>query len=269
MTIAEQLSTRLHSFAHALVDLPALPPVAQTWTASQVAAQIDHTLLKPEASAAQIDQLCAEAGEQGFATVCVNPTWVQRCAQRLAGTPVKVCTVIGFPLGATLSRSKANEAAAAIRLGASEVDMVINVGRLKSQEYSHVRSDIGGVVRAAHERSALAKVIIETALLTDAEKIIACLLAQEAGADFVKTSTGFSSGGATVADIALMRRVVGQTMGIKASGGIRTAADAHSLLAAGATRLGASAGLRIVQEWSSTTGSAGPPDRPTGSGENY
>jgi deoxyribose-phosphate aldolase len=273
MTTAKLLSTRLYDFAQALVDRPALPPVAVTLTASQVAALIDHTLLKPEASAAQIDQLCAEAGEQHFATVCVNPTWVQRCAQRLAGSGVKVCTVIGFPLGANLSRSKASEASAAIRLGANEVDMVINVGRLKSQEYSHVRSDIAGVVRAAHGRGALAKVIIETALLTDAEKVFACLLAQEAGADFVKTSTGFSGGGATVADIALMRQVVGGQaagtgLGIKASGGIRTALDAQQLLAAGATRLGASAGLRIVQEWPASTPAVSATPA-AGPGENY
>ncbi len=222
-------------------------------TPAQIAALIDHTLLKPEAREVQIRQLCREAIEYGFASVCIHPTWVTTCTAMLAGSPVKVCTVIGFPLGATLGVVKATETQAVIQLGAQEVDMVLNIGRLKDQRYEEVYADIAGVAQMAHANNGLAKVIIETALLSAEEKIAACVVSQQAGADFVKTSTGFSGGGATVDDIRLMRQVVGPAMGVKASGGIRTAVDAQQMVAAGATRVGASAGVRIVQDWATQT----------------
>lgn len=208
---------------------------------------IDHTLLKPDATPEQIAQLCFEAHKYGFASVCVNPTWVKLCAQLLEGSPVKVCTVIGFPLGATAPEVKAFETLNAIEHGASEIDMVINIGALKARDLELVAKDIQGVVETAHAHGALVKVIIEAALLTDEEKTIACLLAKEAGADFVKTSTGFASGGATVHDVELMRRVVGPEMGVKAAGGVRTYEEAESMIKAGATRIGASAGVKIIQ----------------------
>lgn len=211
------------------------------------ASMIDHTLLKPDATQEQIAQLCYEARKYNFASVCVNPGWVELCAKLLQGSPVKVCTVIGFPLGATASEVKVYEAGNAIDHGATEIDMVINIGALKSRDLERVARDIRGVVVASHERGAIVKVIIETSLLTDEDKVIACLVSKEAGADFVKTSTGFSSGGATVHDIELMRRVVGPFMGVKASGGVRTFEDAESMVKAGATRLGASAGVKILQ----------------------
>ncbi|HIC89020.1 MAG TPA: deoxyribose-phosphate aldolase [Anaerolineae bacterium] len=223
-------------------------PVAQPSGPSDLARLIDHTLLKPDATADQIRRLCAEAREFLFASVCVNPTWVSLCAQELAGTSVGVCTVVGFPLGATLTAVKAYETEQVIAAGASEVDMVINIGALKSGDGHAVEDDIAAVVNVAHTRSAIVKVIIETALLSDREKVKACSLAKAAGADFVKTSTGFGPGGATEADVALMRRVVGPEMGVKAAGGIRTAAQARAMIAAGATRIGASAGVKIVQE---------------------
>jgi deoxyribose-phosphate aldolase len=223
------------------------PPPAARLTASALAALIDHTLLKPEAQEAAIRQLCAEAQRYGFASVCVNAGWAARCAALIEGSGVKVCAVVGFPLGATLPAVKAFEAAAAIRAGAAEVDMVINIGQLKDGDYFGVYTDIAEVVTAA-KPAALVKVIIETALLRDPEKVAACVLAQEAGADFVKTSTGFGGGGATVADVHLMRLVVGPGLGVKASGGVRSALDALALVGAGATRLGASAGVRIVEE---------------------
>jgi deoxyribose-phosphate aldolase len=207
---------------------------------------IDHTLLKPEATYAQIAQLCDEARQYGFASVCVNATHVKRCAERLAGSPVKVCAVVGFPLGATLPEVKAYEAQLALENGATEIDMVINIGALKSKDDDLVARDIGAVVRMARTSGALVKVIIEAALLTDEEKATACQLAKEAGADFVKTSTGFGPGGATARDVELMRRVVGPKMGIKAAGGIRTREDAEKMVAAGATRIGASASVKIV-----------------------
>ncbi len=207
---------------------------------------IDHTLLKPDATPDQVAQLCYEARTYGFASVCVNPSYVKLCADLLKGTDVKVCTVIGFPLGASSPDVKAFETETALRDGATEIDMVINIGALKGRDFTLVARDITGVVRLAHAAGALVKVIIETSLLTEEEKITACLLAKEAGADFVKTSTGFSGGGATVADVALMRRVVGPEMGVKASGGVRDYADAKSLVDAGATRIGASAGVKIV-----------------------
>ena len=213
-----------------------------------VSGYIDHTLLKPEAARAEIETLCSEARAFSFASVCVNPTWVKECAFALHGSAVKVCTVVGFPLGATLPDVKAYETRRAIFDGATEIDMVINIGALKSNDSDTVLRDIRAVVEAAHEACAIVKVIIETALLTDEEKIRACLLARQAGADFVKTSTGFSKGGATVADIELMRRTVGAEMGVKAAGGVKDLTAAREMIAAGATRLGASAGVRIAQE---------------------
>ncbi|MCX6056066.1 MAG: deoxyribose-phosphate aldolase [Chloroflexi bacterium] len=208
---------------------------------------IDHTLLKPDATSDKIAQLCFEARKYHFASVCVNPTHVKLCADLLRGSDVKVCTVIGFPLGATSAEVKVFETRNALENGATEIDMVINIGALKAGESELVARDIRGVVETAHPAHALVKVIIETALLTDEEKVIACLLAKEAGANYVKTSTGFSGGGATVHDIALMRKTVGPTIGVKASGGIHSLEDAEALIAAGATRIGASAGVKIMQ----------------------
>lgn len=213
-----------------------------------VAGYIDHTLLKPDASEKEITELCVEARDYHFASVCVNPGFVGLSAQLLRGSDVKVCTVVGFPLGATTSATKAFETRRAIREGAREIDMVINVGALKSGNLDLVESDIEAVVAAAHESGVICKVIIETALLSDEEKIIACILSKNAGADFVKTSTGFASGGATLRDIAMMRRTVGPNLGVKASGGIRNFEDAAGMIAAGATRIGASAGVLITKE---------------------
>lgn len=202
---------------------------------------IDHTILKPEATEAAVQKIIDEAKEYNFFSVCINPCWVAFASEQLADTDVAVCTVIGFPLGANTPEVKAYEAADAIKNGANEVDMVINIGALKSQQYDYVRQDIQGVVDAAKGK-ALVKVIIETALLTDEEKVKACELAKEAGADFVKTSTGFSTGGAKVADIRLMRETVGPDMGVKASGGVHNAEEALAMIEAGATRIGASTG---------------------------
>jgi deoxyribose-phosphate aldolase len=212
-----------------------------------VAQYIDHTLLKPDASQAQIAQLCEEARQYKFATVCVNPTNVRLCSQLLRGSGVGVCVVVGFPLGATPTKVKCYEAQQAINDGATEVDMVINVGALKSKDYELVEQDIAAVTRTCHNNGACCKVIIEAALLTDDEKIKACQLAKAAGADYVKTSTGFGPGGATLHDVALMRQTVGPEMGIKAAGGIRTYQDTVAMLEAGATRIGASASVKIVQ----------------------
>ena len=222
--------------------------LGQTASARDWASLIDHTLLKPDASQTEIKHLCEEAAQYHFASVCVNPTWVRACACHLQGSGVPVCTVIGFPLGATLPDVKAYEARRAIMEGAREVDMVINVGALKSGDDCLVEHDIRSVVEVAHEYDVTCKVIIETALLTDDEKVRACQAAKNAGADFVKTSTGFSKGGATVADIALMRRVVGPELGIKASGGVKNIDDARAMVEAGATRIGASVGVKIAQE---------------------
>jgi deoxyribose-phosphate aldolase len=216
--------------------------------AGDVAGMIDHTQLKPDATRAEIETLCREASEFGFASVCVNPTWVATCARLLKGSTVAVCSVVGFPLGATMADTKQYETRRAIFDGAREIDMVINVGALKSGDLPLVERDIRAVTSACHEANALSKVIIETALLTDNEKITACTLAKAAAADFVKTSTGFGPGGATAVDVALMRRVVGEDMGIKASGGVRTLEGMKAMVAAGATRIGASAGVRIVRE---------------------
>lgn len=212
-----------------------------------VAPLIDHTLLKPDATPDQIAQLSYEARKFGFASVCINPGHVKLAANLLEGSPVKVCTVIGFPLGASAPDVKVFETETALRDGATEIDMVINIGALKGRDHTLVARDIQGVVRVAHAAGALVKVIIETALLSEEEKVTACLLAKEAGADYVKTSTGFSGGGATVEDISLMRRVVGPDMGVKASGGVKDYDDARHMVDAGATRIGASAGVKIVQ----------------------
>src|SRR5437773_6454837 len=220
--------------------------LGQTASARDWASLIDHTLLKPDASQTEIEHLCEEASQYHFASVCVHPTWVRACACQLQGSGVPVCTVIGFPLGATLPDVKAYEARRAIMDGAREVDMVINVGALKSGDDCLVEHDIRSVVEVAHEYDVTCKVIIETALLTEDEKVRACQAAKNAGADFVKTSTGFSKGGATVGDIALMRRVVGTAMGVKASGGVRTREDALAMVASGADRIGASASVKIV-----------------------
>jgi deoxyribose-phosphate aldolase len=208
---------------------------------------IDHTLLKPDATQDEIAQLCYEARKYGFASVCVNPANVELCAQLLKGSDVLVCTVVGFPLGATSTEAKVFETQQAIREGATEVDMVINVGAVKSRDYELVERDIASVARACHADAAILKVIIEAALLTDEEKVVACQLAKVAGADFVKTSTGFGPGGATAEDVALMRRVVGPTMGVKAAGGIHSYEEAQQMIAAGASRIGASASVKIIQ----------------------
>jgi len=213
-----------------------------------VARLIDHTILKPEATRDDVRQVCAEAVKFEFASVCVNPFWTKFAAAELRDSPVRVCTVAGFPLGATTTSAKVAETLAAVRDGAEEVDMVINIGALRGGERDIVKSDVLGVVAASHAHGAIVKVILETALLDDAQKTLACRLAQDAGADFVKTSTGFSKAGATVADVTLMRRAVGKSMGVKASGGIRTLADVRAMVAAGATRIGASASVRIVEE---------------------
>ena len=217
-----------------------------------VAGMIDHTLLKQDGSEEQIKKLCKEARENRFCSVCVNPSYVPLCYEELRGSSVKVCTVIGFPLGATTTKSKIFEANEAIENGALEVDMVINVGKVKSRNWNYVKKDIADLVTAVRGR-AIVKVIIETCLLTEEEKIMACQLSKEAGADFVKTSTGFSTGGATAEDIALMRKTVGPTMGVKASGGIKSAETAKAMIAAGATRLGTSSGIEIIQGKASTS----------------
>ena len=233
--------------------------------AGGVAAMIDHTLLKPDATRQEIEALCREASEYGFASVCVNPTWVALCARLLGGEGHKaatvVCSVVGFPLGATTPDTKHYETRRAIFDGAREIDMVINVGALKSGDVRVVERDIEAVTAPCRESGAISKVIIEAALLSDDEKVTACTLAKAAGADFVKTSTGFGPGGATVADVALMRRVVGEGMGVKAAGGVRDLEGLKAMVAAGATRIGASAGVRIVQE------SQG--QKPAGKGTGY
>lgn len=239
--IAERTPAILQAYANQ-EEQPIVPRSAEA-----LAAAIDHTLLKPEATEVQIRQLCAEAKAYQFASVCVNPTWVSLCAELLEDSSSVVCTVVGFPLGATLMAAKAHEAEQVVQLGAREVDMVLNIGRLKDGDYATVHNDIAAVVETAQAAEAVTKVIIETCLLTQEEKIAASLLTQMAGADFVKTSTGFNSGGATVDDVRLMRLSVGEEMELKAAGGVRTADDAFRMFAAGATRLGASAGVAIVK----------------------
>ncbi|YCA42941.1 deoxyribose-phosphate aldolase [Bacillus sp. JZ8] len=217
----------------------------------EIAKMIDHTLLKADAKKEEIEKLCEEAKEHHFASVCVNPTWVSLSSSLLEGTDVKICTVIGFPLGANTPEVKAFEAQNAISNGATEVDMVINIGALKDGNDQEVKRDIQAVVEAS--KGVLVKVIIETCLLTEDEKIRACQLAVEAGADYVKTSTGFSTGGATVEDVALMRKTVGPDVGVKASGGVRNAEGAKAVIEAGATRIGASSGIAIVNGYTADT----------------
>jgi deoxyribose-phosphate aldolase len=215
---------------------------------SDIASMIDHTLLKPDATRKDIEELCREAAQFSFATVCVNPAWVALAARQLAVTSVGVCSVVGFPLGATTADVKGYETRRAIFDGAREIDMVISVGALKSGDLRVVERDIEAVTTPCRDCGVLSKVIIEAALLTDDEKVTACTLAKAAGADYVKTSTGFGPGGATAADVALMRRVVGSEMGVKAAGGVRDLEGLKAMVAAGATRVGASAGVKIVQQ---------------------
>ncbi|VYU40318.1 deoxyribose-phosphate aldolase [Clostridium tertium] len=213
---------------------------------NDLARMIDHTILKPEATEKEVEKLCKEALEYNFASVCINPSMVEKAAEMLKGSDVKVCTVIGFPLGATTTEVKAFETEDVIKKGATEVDMVINVGKLKEGNLDYVKKDIEAVVNAAKGK-ALTKVIIETCLLTDEEKVTACKLSKEAGADFVKTSTGFSTGGATAKDIKLMRETVGEELGVKASGGVRSLEDAELMIENGASRIGASASIAICE----------------------
>lgn len=213
----------------------------------QISKMIDHTILKPEATTEQVRTLCGEAKEYGFASVCVNSSFVSLCSDLLKDSKVKVCTVVGFPLGAMSTAGKVQETIQAISDGADEIDMVVHVGMIKSGDWNYVEQDIRGVVEASHGK-ALVKVIIETCLLTEEEKVKVCIICKEAGADYVKTSTGFSTGGATKEDVALMRRTVGQEMGVKASGGVRSLQTAREMIEAGATRLGTSSGIQIVTE---------------------
>lgn len=222
-----------------------------------LAGMIDHTLLKPDARVSEVEKLCHEAAKYHFASVCINPGYVPLCTRLLRDSTVKVCTVIGFPLGATSTASKVFETEQAIRDGAQEVDMVMNVGMLKSGEYEYVENDIFAVASTAKRYRVLSKVILETGFLTDEEKIQACVLTKRAGADFVKTSTGFGKGGATAGDIALMRRVVGSAMGVKASGGVRSREDALQMVSSGADRIGASASVKIVAGEPADTGVKG------------
>jgi len=248
---AENISSFCSSDVKRIVDAGASRigvVLGDSATAHDWARLVDHTLLKPEATENDIKKLCQEAVQYGFASVCVNPSWVKKASEFLRGSTIPVCTVIGFPLGATLSDVKAYEARRAIFDGAREVDMVINIGALKSGDDCTVEDDIRAVALAAHENGVLLKVIIETALLTDDEKVRACLASKNAGADFVKTSTGFAKGGATVEDVALMRRVVGANLGVKASGGVKGIEDARAMFEAGATGIGASVGVKIAQE---------------------
>jgi deoxyribose-phosphate aldolase len=225
-----------------------------------LAAVIDHTLLKPEATSAEIEKLCEEALSYGFASVCINPCWVRLARERVAGSQVKVCTVTGFPLGANDMRTKVQEAALAREQGALEIDMVINIGALRSGDHPLVKEEIREVANVVRVDGGLLKVIIETCLLNEQEKTAACRLAVRGGADFVKTSTGFSKGGATIEDVQLMRRTVGPDVGVKASGGIRSLAALKQMLAAGATRIGASASVSIIKELEGTLA-----DRPASS----
>jgi deoxyribose-phosphate aldolase len=224
-----------------------MPPSTSGGPVRQIAALIDHTLLKPQATEADIRRLCREARQYEFAAVCVNPYWVALAAQELAGSAVRAATVAGFPLGANTTAMKVAETEDAIAAGAAEIDMVLNIGELCAGNLDAVHIDIAAVVAAAHARGALVKVILETALLNDDQKVAACTLSRRTGADFVKTSTGFSTHGATVHDVALMRRTVGPDMGVKASGGIRTLEDLEAMRAAGASRIGTSSGVQIVE----------------------
>jgi len=241
-----------------------MKPIVTAADLAGIAALIDHTLLKPEASRNEIQKLCEEAKRFGFASVCVNPWYVPLAAELLRGTNVKVCTVAGFPLGATLPQVKIHEAEESIKLGAQEIDMVINIGALKSGQDDVVESDIRGVVEASHRGGAICKVILETALLTVEEKVRGSIACKRAGADFVKTSTGFSTAGATAEDVALMRAVVGSEMGVKAAGGVRSFEDLKKMVCAGATRIGTSSSVKIMEQARSaalaSTAAAGGPD---------
>ena len=223
-----------------------LKPAAAKIDVKKIAGMIDHTLLKPEATISEIKQLCEEAMQYNFASVCVNPSYVSTCFNLVKSSNVKVCTVIGFPLGATTTQSKFMEAEEAIKNGAEELDMVLNIGRLKDKDYEFVFNDLISIADLSKKHLCTSKVILETCLLTDEEKVAGCLLAKEAGLNFVKTSTGFSKGGATTQDVALMKFVVDDKLQVKASGGIRSYEDAISMINAGATRLGASAGVKII-----------------------
>jgi deoxyribose-phosphate aldolase len=246
--VSQALATALTSDKQNVPGESQPSPNAAKPNPNDVARLIDHTLLLPDATEAQIQQLCRDAKHYRFASVCVNPTWVPLARSLLVDSLVKVATVVGFPLGATLPEVKAFESERAIQAGAHEIDMVINIGRLKSGNHQIVFQDVTSVVAVARRSGALVKAIIETALLTEEDKVAACVLAQAGGVDFVKTSTGFSKGGATVADVALMRRVVGPTLGIEAAGGIRTLQTLQEMVAAGATRIGASASVSIMEE---------------------
>jgi deoxyribose-phosphate aldolase len=240
-----QLISLAQDYEH---ELPPVPVQLNVPAGEGIAGWIDHTLLKPEATAAQIRVLCQEAMEYHFASVCINPVFVPLACGLLRDAKENICTVVGFPLGAVLPEFKVYETLACINAGAAEIDMVINIGALKSEAFGLVMNEVQSVAGTAHNQGALVKVILETALLTRREKIVACLISQAAGADFVKTSTGFGTGGATIEDVALMRRVISSEMGVKAAGGIRNYADAVAMIKAGANRLGASAGVKIVQE---------------------
>jgi deoxyribose-phosphate aldolase len=242
--IEEKYGHMVQPVASGSAPMAAASGVAQ---GSGIATLIDHTMLRPEGTRADIVKLCGEARQYGFATVCINPYWVPLAASELAGSAVKVCTVVGFPLGATSTEAKVAEAAAALRAGAREIDMVMNVGALRSGDFDTVKLDIQAVAGVCHDAGAIVKVILETALLDEAQKTTACGLAQAAGADFVKTSTGFGPAGATVQDVELMRRAVGPRMGVKAAGGVRTLEDFRAMVAAGANRVGASASVNIVE----------------------
>ena len=245
--IVEEVIARMAPAAGAQVSGgPARPAsVEDMILPSDLPKYIDHTLLKPDAAPEQVDVLCDEAAKYHFYSVCVNSSWVERCVRRLGGSGVKTCAVVGFPLGAMDTRAKSFEARQAVASGAAEIDMVMNVGAMKSKDLKTVREDMLAVRRACRSGIVL-KVIIETCLLTDEEKVLACQIAKDIGADFVKTSTGFSKSGATAADIALMRRTVGPKMGVKASGGVRTYNDAVTMIKAGATRIGASSSIAII-----------------------
>lgn len=243
--IAQEVVARLKAAGPAAGAGAASVPAADAILPSELARYIDHTLLKPEATEEQVNKLCDEAAKHHFYSVCVNSSWAEHCARRLGGTGVKVCAVVGFPLGAMDSRAKAFEARTAIANGANEIDMVMNVGAMKAKNVKMVREDMLAVRRACRTGIVL-KVILETALLADDEKVLACQIAKDVEADFVKTSTGFNKSGATVADIALMRRSVGPKMGVKAAGGVRSYDDALAMIRAGATRLGTSSGALIV-----------------------
>lgn len=240
-----QIVSLAQEYDHQLPPAPAPLNIPQ---GKQIAGWIDHTLLKPEATAAQIRNLCQEAMEYHFASVCINPAYIPLACGLLRDAPEVICTVVGFPLGAVLPEFKVYETLGCLGAGASEIDMVINIGALKSEAFGLIMNEIQAVTQTAHNQGAITKVILEAALLTRREKILACLISKAAGADFVKTSTGFGIGGATIEDVDLMRRVVGSDMGVKAAGGIRTYADALAMIKAGANRLGASAGVKIVQE---------------------